>query len=306
MMNTPPASPSGVEPVHSAGRNWCFTLFGHGDRDVHICESWQTNSQVRVAVVGIEVCPSTGRLHLQGVVGFVNPVRFAYMRTLFAGRAHIEPAVSLDASVVYCRKESNMVIDKDERVGRGKRADLTDLVDALKEGGLLRAKEVCPETLIKYPTGAKLFVSTAVPLARPTLRVHTLIGDPGCGKTRWCHDTFPDAFWFTPTVGGQVWFDGYSGQSVIIIDDILGPRTMAFGFFIRLLDRYPLMLAVKGGYVPCAASVIVCTSNDHPQFWYPGETVDAVLRRTIRDVGRLVQPNSDGIGFAALDIVECD
>lgn len=51
-----------------------------------------------------EVCPETGRPHIQGVVWFKNARTFAQVHKLFPG-AHIEKCKSWKASIEYCSKE---------------------------------------------------------------------------------------------------------------------------------------------------------------------------------------------------------
>lgn len=39
--------------------------------------------------------------------------------------------------------------------------------------------------------------------------------------------------------GGQLWFDGYCGQEVVVFDDFR-PWWCRFDYLLRLLDRYPM------------------------------------------------------------------
>ena len=113
--------------------------------------------------------------------------------------------------------------------------------------------------------------------------VYVYWGPPATGKSRFAADHYPGAFWMPPN---SQWFDGYSGQDTIIIDDYYG--WLPWSFLLRLLDRYPLPLPVKGGHVPMQAKTIVFTSNQHPDSWYkyeqnPHMNYEA-LRRRILDI----------------------
>ncbi|CAG8459430.1 4560_t:CDS:2 [Ambispora gerdemannii] len=44
-----------------------------------------------------------------------------------------------------------------------------------------------------------------------------LHGDPACGKTSYCRDTHPDAYYKDNTQ----WWDRYRGQSVVVLDDFI-------------------------------------------------------------------------------------
>jgi len=58
------------------------------------------------------------------------------------------------------------------------------------------------------------------------------------------------------------WFDGYDGQPVTIIDDFRS-KGVRFSFVLRLLDRYPLSVEFKGGFVNWAPRYIfITTPND--------------------------------------------
>jgi len=92
-------------------------------------------------------------------------------------------------------------------------------------------------------------------------------GSTGVGKTRKCFEDFPNAYWKTRDPGQAQYWDGYDGEETIIIDEFYG--WFPWDFLLRLTDRYPLNLAVKGSTVPSLASKIVFTSNKHPRDWYP-------------------------------------
>lgn len=300
-------------------RNWCLTVNNPTDADLLICQTLEANVRLTCVVVGQEV-GEFGTPHYQIALSYRDPVRFTAVAGLFGGRAHVEVCRNLTAAIIYCRKDGNMIIDKDGRTGQGARSDLGVLVDCLTTGGLQKAKVIVPEMLIKFPAGCKLFVSIGIAPSRPTMRVFTLVGPPGCGKTSWAHAEFPGAYFWSPSgQGNHVWWDGYNGESTIIIDDF-EPAALPYEVFVRLLDRYPLMLGVKGGTVPCEATTIVLTSNTLPHMWYTKQPLDAVERRTIRDIGTLLVPAADGSGFPPLvpkpavavdvievhDVIDCD
>lgn len=61
------------------------------------------------------------------------------------------------------------------------------------------------------------------------------------------------------TKGGNVWFDGYMGQKRVVLDDYRSYH-LPFNFLLRLLDRYPIQVPVKGGYVNFIPEEIIVTS----------------------------------------------
>ena len=75
-------------------------------------------------------------------------------------------------------------------------------------------------------------------------------------------------------------WDGYQGQKNVVIDEFRG--TIGIHNMLRWLDRYPVIVEIKGSSVVLNAETIWITSNLHPSSWYPEldlETQAALLRR---------------------------
>lgn len=84
--------------------------------------------------------------------------------------------------------------------------------------------------------------------------------------------------WWSP--GDFQWFDGYFDQRIVIIDDFRGEYPLPL--LLKLLDRYPMRVPVKGGFTNWAPTKVYITSNVQPEFWYPeadGRSTAAMLRR---------------------------
>lgn len=105
-------------------------------------------------------------------------------------------------------------------------------------------------------------------------------GRTGSGKTRAVYDNVSNThdIYFHPS--GQ-WFDGYDGQPIALFDDY-GGSEFKLTYLLKLLDRYPMRVPIKGGYVSWAPHEIYITSNRAPSEWYPNaytEHYDALKRR---------------------------
>lgn len=113
-------------------RNWCFT-----DYDLSIIrwkEIYENNSfGLRGVKFGEEICPTTGKKHLQGFMQFEIPKTFFWVQKRFEP-LHVGPmyAKEVKAAVEYCEKEATTTI-----FGRlsyqGKRTDLEDLMHGVEE-----------------------------------------------------------------------------------------------------------------------------------------------------------------------------
>lgn len=104
-----------------ASRAWCFTFHGDNVGDVDIVANIEAadeadRSKVRALVYQQEICPDTGRKHLQGYVRFASPVRFTFLqRVLGVPGAHCEkPKGSDEQNVAYCSKEESRDPDAGE------------------------------------------------------------------------------------------------------------------------------------------------------------------------------------------------
>lgn len=145
----------------------------------------------------------------------------------------------------------------------------------------------CPAVFVKYHKG--LAAATALlakrrdPNVSPT--IHIWWGDSGTGKSRKAVTDYPDGFILTKPNGNNcVWFDGYEGQQVIIFDEFYG--WIQYDLLLRILDRYPLKLQIKGGFVECSATTFIFTSNKPWQEWYNLPDVSALERR-IKEFGHV-------------------
>lgn len=117
-------------------------------------------------------------------------------------------------------------------------------------------------------------------------KVEVLIGATGVGKTRYVHELarihFGGDLWIYDGEKDKEWFDGYVGQRVALFDDFRGE--IHFSRLLRLLDRYPCQVPVKGGFVRWNPERIFITSNVSYEWWYDLRQPDlaALERRFFR------------------------
>lgn len=105
-------------------------------------------------------------------------------------------------------------------------------------------------------------------------------GRTGAGKTRAVYDNLPNPESIYVHPGGS-WFDGYDGQPIVLFDDF-GGSEFKLQYFLKLLDRYPMQVPIKGGFVNFCPHEIYITSNLNPNDWYRNanaEHVRAMFRR---------------------------
>lgn len=103
--------------------------------------------------------------------------------------------------------------------------------------------------------------------------VTVIQGPTGTGKSRYCMEEYPDAYWKTR----DLWWDGYEAHETVIIDEFYG--WIPFDLLLRMLDRYPLQVEVKGGKVNFCPKRIILTTNKVPSTWYKEAYFPALARR---------------------------
>ncbi|AXL65919.1 replication-associated protein [Longjawed orbweaver circular virus 2] len=104
----------------------------------------------------------------------------------------------------------------------------------------------------------------------------TITGPTGTGKTgqiRYNYDI--NDLYFKPH---GPWWDGYTNQPVVVFDEFYS--WYPYGELLRVLDRYPLKVPIKGGFVEFNSEIVYFTSNQNWTSWFPNiECKDALERR---------------------------
>lgn len=108
---------------------------------------------------------------------------------------------------------------------------------------------------------------------RKDVQVLVLFGPSGTGKTGRVEQRFkdPKSMYKMPLQeqkAGKIWMDGYSGQKVLFIDEFYGEESMPLITLIKIVDPYPLMVEVKGGFAHARWETVIFTTNMDPRDFY--------------------------------------
>jgi len=228
-------------------------------------------------IFGFEVCPDTAKKHLQGYHYYSNARAYPNKKWRDVtcletnGRDFISRG-SPQQNYDYCSK-LNDFWTYGELPKQGQRTDWEQVRSHLQAGlDIPSAIESQPQLLPCIRSLERFQQLTLRPLNRD-VTVIILIGDAGTGKSRWAYDNYPDLY----SKPEGHWFDGYTGQKTLLLDDYYGD--VPYSQFLKLLDRYPLSVPIKGGFLYAQWNTVIITSNRHPEHWYMQGYTDALKRR---------------------------
>lgn len=254
-------------------RHYCFTSF-----DV---EAPKMGADVRYLVFQRERCPSTGKEHWQGYVEFTTVKKFTGAGLAISQTSvHFEKrAGTRDQARTYCMKEDSRLWGPYEYgtwiKGQGARSDVKSVADCVKEGW--NDNEIAnefPREYMRMAKGISLLRAALTEKRRWKTNVEIYWGPTGTGKSLLAHEQYPDAYIYT---GMNGWWDGYDGQEDVIVEDFR-PSFWSCDFMLRICDRYPMRVNIKGSSAEFVAKNLIFTSNLNPTEWYP-EQMKAVMRR---------------------------
>lgn len=287
-------------------KNWVFTLNNYTSDELSLLQALGSElcSPVVYLIFAREF-GETGTPHLQGYISFSVKKALGYVRNLVSTRGHFERRQgSHQQASDYCRKANpDGQPAKDPAADifeygtmpasqQGRRTDLEAVYACVRSGGRFGAvAEQFPGSAIRYGSGIQRLISLHTPV-KPPFEIHVFWGTTGTGKTRRVYDfVSADKIWSCPgKCNGTVWFDGYDGHEVALFDDLDG-SWFHVTKFLKLIDRYPYRVPVKGGFTHWTPKHIFITSNIPPQDWYRGasENHQNAVMRKLREFGSILE-----------------
>nr|WAE42766.1 MAG: replication associated protein [Cressdnaviricota sp.] len=250
-----------------------------------------------------ETCPLTP--HLQGYLELNSSRQLTWMKMRLP-RAHLEKRKGTQTqALIYCLKEVLNPSDNNKgmTIGFHNLTNLWDLKEKLLSLTSKPVKVVTREVLLHFQkmmkNGAKLadLADYDFPVFLSKLRqlhdykllitpprdynidkeIVVVYGASGTGKSRWAHDTYPNAYSKTNTE----WWDLYDNHETVIWDEFDG-SACDYKTFLKVMDRYPLLCPVKGSFVQLTCNRIILISNYRPSAWYQGVYLEAFIRRVTK------------------------
>lgn len=227
-----------------------------------------------------------GFVHWQLLAYFAEPVRLVRVKAIFGPSVHAEPTRSSAANAYVWKEDTAVPGTRFELgsapgpIGKNKR-DWDQIYESAKSG---QYAGIPRDVLVRsYGSIRRITTDNLLPVAIERT-CHVFWGRTGTGKSRraW-GEAGLDAY---PKDPATKFWDGYQGQEHVVIDEFRG--TIGIHNMLRWLDRYPVIVEIKGSSVVLKCHTIWITSNLHPDYWYPEldkETKEALFRRmTIEEI----------------------
>lgn len=160
----------------------------------------------------------------------------------------------------------------EERVNKAKRRTRQEIEDA--EDQVIKKMKTeyvglqdVDEQIIRQPGFMTIYKAMSANWKgpyRPNLKILTLIGPPGCGKSFAVNKWFPNAGSCVYGNSGP-WFQ-QPWSRIMIFEEFMGQIPLQT--MLTLLDPYPNSLEIKGGHHPAMYDLVIITSNTTPDKWY--------------------------------------
>lgn len=251
----------------------------------------------------LEKGENSGYLHWQVLACAEQQCRLSAIKSIFGDHAHAEPSRSTAANAYVWKEETRVEGTQFEFGNRSyKRNDKKDWAAILEHAKKGEFELIPPDVQVRsFGTLQKISAHYARP--KPGQRKAVLYwGDGGTGKTHKCYELAGmDCF---PKDTGSMYWDGYRGQKNVVFDDFRGD--ISINYILRVCDKYPMNIPVKGTYVPLECEKVYFSSNIPIDQWYPridNTTLRALKRRFEIHHVEFVDEDDDGI-LTKIDGVE--
>lgn len=254
-------------------RACAFTYHDYQNDNAETIFKQYITQSCRYGILGFEVCPETKRQHIQGYLAWDNPRSLKkFQQEINLKKFHYETARGTALqNKTYCSKDGNFW-EHGVMPQQGERTDWQAVVNHLDEGGDIQSAVGEQPHLLPAIRALQTYKSLITKSTHRDVKIILLTGSPGTGKTRWAWENYPNLY--SKPEGN--WWDGYTGQDTILLDDYYGD--IPYSQFLKVLDRYPLNLPVKGGFIGALYTTVIITSNKSFTQWYD-ENSSAIKRR---------------------------
>lgn len=241
-----------AEGMGRTHRSWVGTVNNPSHEELRILVEDLDTTYI---VIGAEVGDS-GTPHLQLCMTMKRPYRWNGFKNrlneLGLSRMYFAPVnKSVAAARQYCKKDGH-VYEKRSTPGQGHRTDLDSLVSLCRD--VANNKRTWSDAFDDPLLSSSLFRYSAhasrahAMMVVPTPRTHWtrgvwLHGPPGCGKSSWVLQAFPQAEFITWTPQG--FMNGYTGLARVVVMDDEALDLLPISLIKRMVNRTKVTINVK-------------------------------------------------------------
>lgn len=261
-----------TQQVHA----WCFTINNYNDDDEK--SVMKLADFASYVVCGKEIGEQCQTPHLQGYVYMIKKAsRKAMSRVL--KRARLTPSKGSDFDNFGYSQKENLWFLHGTPPCQGKRRDLeearemTTMREVVTTASNYQAIRMM-EKRLEYCEKKRDFMP----------KIIWLYGATGTGKTLCATTAYDDVH----VQSSFKWWQGYDSHDVVVLDDIRSDFCK-FSEMLRLFDRTPYVVEVKGSSRQLRARVMYVTSSLPPWDFYQTVEDKMQLYRRIRHVLRVTK-----------------
>lgn len=274
-------------------RNICFTIF---DMDYDFGELEKICNYL---IYGKEICPKTNKQHFQCYAELKGQKTGLTLQKILKG-AHFESRYkqsNAEAASKYCKKEGQF-IEYGTISNQGKRGDIEKAYDAALSNQSIKQFMIDErpnlQSIRVFQIAKQVFQKDRD--FKP--EVYWYYGPTECGKSRAVYDKEKDLW----TCGKNLrWWDGYENQEAILFDDFR-KDFCTFHELLRILDRYPYTVEVKGGHAKLNSKRMYITSCYSPYEMYDTREDIKQLIRRITEIKKFSEVPFSEVGEVILSL----
>lgn len=197
----------------------------------------------------------------------------------------------------YCQKDGDFIANFSTQAALAKRAARNK---QLLEGDIREMVDSGIISLIQLKTvqqARNLYAQLAPAFHRESTCGIWVYGAPGVGKSHWVRHRESSLF----LKSQNKWWDGYSGQRAVLIDDLDAQGACLFHYLKIWADKWACSGEIKGDTIPLTYERLYVTSNFRIEEIFkdqPADTIKAIRRRfkvihMIRNSPRLQEEDED-------------
>lgn len=164
-----------------------------------------------------------------------------------------------------------------------KKNDIGEAIALARKGQWAQLESQMPGVFLRYRSALERVHLEAIDPLTVTRKGLWLVGSPGTGKSLFASrfDTIKNVYHKPP----NKWWDCYTDQKVVVIDDIDRSNAATLGYYLKIwADHYPLLSEIKGGAVYLKHEVIIVTSNYRIDTLYEDCDLRTALHRRFKEI----------------------